>query len=216
MPLSSCPNSESLSGQLDAATDADGRDDLLKTVKKKMCGDLTKQKRVHICCPKKNRELTIIKNNCDLINSWILLYLAFEFVDQDSGHGVSGTLEYKDESTFIVRNFKYDGEGPSTIFIVGKEGREVDEDVAIPVPYPAIEGNQEKLPFDSEEIEILGAFDGSEDIELKLPQGVTANDVKWISVYCRLFAADFAHVILPDVESRNWEWAKPEGAFATP
>ena len=36
----------------------------------------------------------------------------------------------------------------------------------------------------------------SEDIVLSLPPSLQAEDIKWISVWCRKFAVDFGHVVV--------------------
>ncbi len=39
-------------------------------------------------------------------------------------------------------------------------------------------------------------FNG-EDIELVLPDGLKAENVRWLSVYCRKYNIDFGHAVFP-------------------
>ena len=36
----------------------------------------------------------------------------------------------------------------------------------------------------------------SEDVVLTLPPGLSSQDIKWISVWCRKFAVDFGHAVV--------------------
>lgn len=130
-------------------------------------------------------------------------------------HPVAGDLTVRDDQTFTIRNFVYDGEGPDVFFIVGlrnARSRPNPRD-AIPVPYPTTQafpyGNGPAEPrnspvstyrFEDPDIPILGRFDG-QDIDLQLPQGIGVHDVKWISLYCRQFGIDFGHVKIRNPKS---------------
>ena len=105
---------------------------------------------------------------------------------------MSGDVEILDEDTIVIRNFVYDGLGPDAYFVVGTKSRRVNEAEAIPVPYPA-NNPQVIMDFNDKKIPILKKFSG-EEIELQMPEGVNAYDVKWLSVYCREFHTDFGHV----------------------
>ena len=133
-------------------------------------------------------------------------------------HPVQGDLYKRDANTLIIRNFVYDGEGPDAFFVVGKRpmGRNRivikrrDRKDAIPLPYEnSYLGystqtlNQRRLRYDDPKIPVLGRYDG-QDIELTLPQGVEADNIRWISLYCRQFNMDFGHVKID-----NNPWGRP-------
>ena len=124
----------------------------------------------------------------------------------------------RDEKTLVIRNFVYDGEGPDAFFVVGKRPQVRaltrsrrptpivirDRRDAIPLPYEDTYSaysrqapNQRRLRYDDPDIPVLGRYDG-QDIELSLPQGVEANNIRWISLYCRQFNMDFGHVKIDD------------------
>ena len=115
---------------------------------------------------------------------------------------MSGSVRILDESTIQIENFAYDGLGPDAYFIVGVETpvppkrRPWPPVDAIPLPiYDNAELNavqQPQLSFGSEEIPILGEYD-IQDLTIKMPIGVSAYSIKWISVYCRDYKIDFGH-----------------------
>ena len=132
-------------------------------------------------------------------------------------HPVQGDLYIRDAKTLVIRNFVYDGEGPDAFFVVGKRSMRGstrrrrptpiiirDRRDAIPLPYEDSYSsysretpNQRRLRYDDPDIPVLGRFDG-QDIELNLPQGVEADNIRWISLYCRQFNMDFGHVKIDD------------------
>jgi len=133
-------------------------------------------------------------------------------------HPVRGDLYKRDAKTLIIRNFVYDGEGPDAFFVVGKRpmGRNRivinrrDRKDAIPLPYEDSysaysrnTSNQRRLRYDDPKIPVLGRYEG-QDIELTLPQGVDADNIRWISLYCRQFNMDFGHVKID-----NNPWGRP-------
>lgn len=130
-------------------------------------------------------------------------------------HPVQGDLYMRDAKTLIIRNFVYDGEGPDAFFVVGKRQPPMrrnrivirDRRDAIPLlhedPYSAYsrhEPNKRRLRYDDPDIPVLGRFDG-QDVELNLPQGVEADNIRWISLYCRQFNMDFGHV---KIDNNPW------------
>jgi len=141
---------------------------------------------------------------------------------------VQGDLYLKDPQTLVIRNFVYDGEGPDAFFVVGKRpmrrNRVVirDRRDVIPIPYESqypyppysaysrqATSNQggsylsQRLRYDDPDIPVLGRFEG-QDIELNMPEGVDAEKIRWISLYCRQFNLDFGHVMID-----NNPWGQP-------
>ena len=147
-------------------------------------------------------------------------------------HPVQGDLYLKDAQTLVIRNFVYDGEGPDAFFVVGKRpmrrNRVVirDRRDAIPIPYESqypyppysaysrqATSNQggsylnQRLRYDDPDIPVLGRFEG-QDIELNMPEGVDAEKIRWISLYCRQFNMDFGHVMIDDNP-----WGRPRTSW---
>ncbi len=90
------------------------------------------------------------------------------------------------------QDFKYDGSGPDAFFWVGTLGNEPNENGHI-VPYPYTGRFFHYLDPDAP---VLRSFFG-EDIELTLPPEIMADQIRWISVWCRRFAVNFGDLILP-------------------
>ncbi|KAF2366389.1 DM13 domain [Trinorchestia longiramus] len=97
-------------------------------------------------------------------------------------HGVRGEVYAVDSRTIHVKGFSYDGAAPDAFFYGGFSGLPSDEGFIIP------DENGSTQP--------LGRY-RNKDVTLTLPEGITLKDVKWISVWCRAFAIDFGHVIVP-------------------
>ncbi|CAL4103529.1 unnamed protein product, partial [Meganyctiphanes norvegica] len=101
---------------------------------------------------------------------------------------VSGTLYAIDEETLFIKDFNYNGKGPDAFFYIGTEDEE-----------PSEHGQIIRYPQDGStgEPKILGAFN-KQDITLHLTKGFKiSSDLKWFSVWCRQYSADFGNVIVP-------------------
>jgi len=105
-------------------------------------------------------------------------------------HGVGGSLYAKDEHTLVVKNFKYDGQGPDAFFWVGKEGVPSPNGILVPYPTP------EKPIEDLKDAPVLKGFDGKEDVTITLPENLKVSDLKWFSVWCRQYSVNFADVFI--------------------
>jgi len=86
-------------------------------------------------------------------------------------HDVSGRAEIVDDCTISIPDFTYDGEGVDVRFYVAldddfESGRAISED-------------------------LLGRPHDAEPITLPLPEGITLDEVGWISLWCVAFSADF-------------------------
>lgn len=117
-------------------------------------------------------------------------------------HAVRGTVYEKDEGTLVVKDFYYDGTGPDAFFYVGTSGSEPNGDTGIIVPYP--EGAGADV--------VLQRADGAE-VELVLPPGVEASDLRWLSVWCRRYSVDFGNVVFDrgnDDDNDDETKAEPE------
>jgi len=107
-------------------------------------------------------------------------------------HGVSGDVYAKDSKTIVVKNFKYDGNGPDAFFWIGKTGTPSKTDESMTM----ILTKEKQFLYRDNTAPILKKHDG-ETVELPLPEGWTLNDLKWFSVWCRKFSVDFGNVMIP-------------------
>lgn len=99
-------------------------------------------------------------------------------------HAVNGEVFIQDRETFIIRDFNYDGRGPSTVFFGGEDGS-LDSGKIIQYPFK----------------KFVGAFGPAKlkgtkrkDIKVKLPKDLDACSMRWLSVWCDLFEISFGHV----------------------
>ncbi|XP_050048940.1 protein Skeletor, isoforms B/C [Dermacentor andersoni] len=112
-------------------------------------------------------------------------------------HGVSGELYAVDDTTLYLKDFHYDGTGPDAYFWAGSSTRPDHTGFIIP------DEKGRTTP--------LGAYNG-QDLVLKLPAGQTISKIRWFSVWCRKFRANFGDLIIP----RNLEVPKPAVLKALP
>merc|ERR1712079_85545 len=94
--------------------------------------------------------------------------------------------------------FTYDGAGPDAFFWVGESGapgRGADTHV---LAYPFTGKHFEYEDAETPKLEPGTSYDGSKDIELTLPDGVETTDLKWFSVWCRRFSANFGDLFFPE------------------
>jgi len=111
-------------------------------------------------------------------------------------HGVSGDLYVVDEKTLMLKNFNYDGAGPDAFFWVGTEGSPADpknESKTAILAHPFKDIHYE---YRNDEAPILKAAT-QETITLTLPPHLQVSDLKWFSVWCRLYAKDFGNLMIP-------------------
>ncbi|XP_071947157.1 protein Skeletor, isoforms B/C-like isoform X2 [Antedon mediterranea] len=97
-------------------------------------------------------------------------------------HRVSGSVHAIDSTTLWVRGFNYDGTAPDAFFWAGVSGSN-----------PSSGG--EIIPDENGSDNPLGAYTNA-NIILRLPAGRVITDYNWISIWCRLFAANFGQIII--------------------
>ena len=71
-----------------------------------------------------------------------------------------------------------------------------EDGIILPHPF---EG--EFFSYDARDAPVLGVHDGDgpdDDIVLVLPPGVKAEDLRWLSVWCRAFTVNFGDVVFPE------------------
>ncbi|XP_078691914.1 protein Skeletor, isoforms B/C-like isoform X2 [Branchiostoma floridae x Branchiostoma belcheri] len=106
-------------------------------------------------------------------------------------HGVrSGEVTITDAKTFNIQNLHYDGFGPDAFFWAGNRDDR-----------PSARGF--KVPDES------GSFDQrlkrytGQTIDIVLPGDVTVYDIKWLSMWCIRFTANFGEVFIPSPADLN-------------
>ena len=67
------------------------------------------------------------------------------------------------------------------------------EDLVVP-PFPAPIQNFTLIMYKDPNIKPVPAFNGTEDIILKLPDDVAVAKLNWLSLWCRQFEINFGHV----------------------
>ena len=123
-------------------------------------------------------------------------------------HGVSGTVYYVDQRTFLIKGFTYDGTGPDAFFLAGTEAplSNATAKAGTILPYPF---NDKFYEYGDPTAPILQrSFDGNMDITLTTPTSLNASDVVWLSVWYRKYEVDFGSFTL-DLHSIN-EGSEPE------
>jgi len=120
-------------------------------------------------------------------------------VFQARAHMEGGVLHALDSSTLLVTNLTYDGRGPDAFLLAGTEGEAPSEQGALVVLLVALvaQGTYAPLEYTDPSIPALPAISPEDATVFRLPAGVTVAQLRWVSVWCRAFAFDFGHVVLP-------------------
>ena len=116
-------------------------------------------------------------------------------------HGIGGTIYKVDDHKLLIKEFTYDGKGPDAFFWAGTDGKPSSTGGTI-LPYP-FENKFYEYEDQSAPI-IQGRFTGNKDIELTTPTNLKTTDIKWLSVWCRLYKVNFGEAFLkfPDEEGK--------------
>ncbi|XP_072177571.1 protein Skeletor, isoforms B/C-like isoform X1 [Diadema setosum] len=99
-----------------------------------------------------------------------------------NAHAVTGTVYAIDNNRLRIIGFSYDGTAPDAFLWGGRTGIPSDQGFII--------------PDETGSLVKLGPYD-NRDIDVQMPAGQTVSDLAWLSVWCRRFAVDFAHVSFP-------------------
>jgi len=164
--------------------DSEKRLDIIKQVRTKICGDLEDNL---ICCPAEEEDYQDAQQPQEDAPA---KYLG-EFVN--IYHDIGGQVYALSEDQLIIKGFTYDGEGPDAFFLAGESGskpnsRTTRGDHVLPYPFTG-----DHFDYLDKSIPILGGFYGTEDIVLTLPPGVSTNNLRWLSVWCRDYKVNFGH-----------------------
>ncbi|RWS23194.1 Protein Skeletor:-like isoforms D/E, partial [Leptotrombidium deliense] len=99
-----------------------------------------------------------------------------------SAHSVAGKIYAVNDDTLYVEKFSYDGAAPAAFFWAGTTEKPSVDGFVIPVSL----GSQSRLQ----------AYK-NQNLLLKMPDGRKISDVKWISIWCKKFTANFGHINIP-------------------
>lgn len=97
-------------------------------------------------------------------------------------HEVVGDVYAVDDKTLFIKDFTYDGAGPDAFFWAGNTNK------------PDTTGTI--IPDEKGQTKPLSAYK-NKDLVLRLPEGKTIADFKWLSVWCRKFRANFGEISIP-------------------
>lgn len=99
-------------------------------------------------------------------------------------HLVSGTVYIQDREHLVIRDFNYDGQGPSVVFYAGEE-ENLKTGRFLEYPY---DGYKSRLgPKRLTRVQ-------QRDITIRLPKDMDAFKLRWLSVWCDTFEVSFGHV----------------------
>lgn len=112
---------------------------------------------------------------------------------KEKNHDVNGKVFAVDESHILIKDFRYDGQGPDAFFWVGTEGLPS----GVPDDKTLILTEDKHYQYRDQSAPVLGKYDGK-DVTLALPASMKLSTVKWISIWCRLYSVDFGNLIFPD------------------
>ena len=114
-------------------------------------------------------------------------------------HGVEGKVYAHNESTIIVKDFSYDGEGVDVFFWAATQDTPGGEGVILPFPF---EGKF--YESDDAEAPVLPKLE-RQIVILPLPAKLMVSDIKWLSVFSREFKTIYGSVELPDKDDLQLE-----------
>ena len=106
-------------------------------------------------------------------------------------HGVQGELYAYNESILVVKDFSYSGEGVDVFFWASTSDTPDGEGVILPYPYNGI-----FYDFEDETAPVLGKIE-KQNILLHIHPDLTLRDIKWLSVFSRMFGTVFGDVQWP-------------------
>merc|ERR1712183_562418 len=111
-------------------------------------------------------------------------------------YNVGGHVFAENQETIFITNFNYSGGGPDAYFWVETEGtpKRTDEASTAILAHP-FEG--EHFAYEDLAAPRLGEV-VNEDIRLTLPPNLKVKDLRWLSVWCRAFNANFGELVFPD------------------
>ncbi|GFX81075.1 hypothetical protein TNCV_1910681 [Trichonephila clavipes] len=111
-------------------------------------------------------------------------------------HDVEGRVYAVDDRTIYIKGFQYDGQGPDAFFWAGSTSKPDPSGFIIP------DEKGKKVP--------LQAY-RDKDLLLRLPDGKTLRNIKWIAVWCRKF---YLHKVKDSVISNHGQETRTTNELA--
>eukprot|EP00088_Acartia_fossae_P049508 TRINITY_DN5456_c0_g1_i2.p1 TRINITY_DN5456_c0_g1~~TRINITY_DN5456_c0_g1_i2.p1 ORF type:complete len:198 (-),score=1.66 TRINITY_DN5456_c0_g1_i2:12-605(-) len=145
----------------------------IERVRQDICGRLSEQR---VCCPGEGGSEDPV-----FLGSFVTII-----------HDVQGDVYAKGPNKIEIRNLQYDGQGPDAFFLAGTQSNRPNGSGDVVLPYPFA---GQHFQYEDRRIPILPSFDG-QTVELTLPPGVTVDNLRWLSIWCRKFKISFGHIIL--------------------
>jgi len=141
-----------------------------------------------------------------------------EYVGDFHGYwyNVGGQVYVVNDQTIQIENFSYSGGGPAAYFWAGTEGEpnHTDETTTAYLAYPFLGKHYTYWENPGPSIPKLK----NKSITLTLPPHMKARDVRWISVWCKPFRANFGQILIPEntiihdrIKTQSFELEHSEG-----
>jgi len=154
------------------------RQSTISRIKQDICGSISEQK---VCCSTSNgNDAAPPKESKEFLGSLVTII-----------HQVTGDVYSEGKQKIVIKDLTYDGQGPDAFFYAGTRSSLPNDDGGIVLPYPF---NGRHFKYQDRGIPILPSFN-KEDIELTLPPGVTVDQLRWMSLWCRKFGISFGHIV---------------------
>merc|ERR1712002_177239 len=116
-------------------------------------------------------------------------------------HPMRGEIYFDeaDDSKIIVKGFYYPQPGPDAFFWAGEDEPSCSEESIKGQNYLLAPGKAGSRDYYNKDQPILPPYSGTEgDIVLTLPPGASVKNLRWICVWCRMFAHNFGTVELKE------------------
>ncbi|KAG9510585.1 Protein Skeletor, isoforms D/E, partial [Fragariocoptes setiger] len=97
-------------------------------------------------------------------------------------NGVSGDVFAVDEQTLFIKNFNYDGQAPDAYFWSSTSS-----------PLPSADGFI--VPDEKGSTKPLERYH-NKDVVLRLPEGRTLREIRWLSIWCRQMKLNFGEILV--------------------
>ena len=172
IPLSDCQEAYDLLEEAKDTSDTARKNHIVQLLRGRVCRKLDRA----VCCNQDIPDFAVSSGSKSSSDSNGLKKLG-SF--KNFFHDISGDVYQVDSKTVLIKGFTYDGEGPDTFFLAGSSGRPSSSGQWV-LPWPAdgqVYSYNDDIPL------ITRSFDGSEDITLKLPQGVSVDDLRYLNPF---------------------------------
>ena len=102
-----------------------------------------------------------------------------------------GHVSFTSPSKLVISEFSYDGLGPQAFFMVGTSGSPGESGIILSYP-----SDGKSYDYFDQQAPIIRRSFNDEEVMLTLPANIPADQVAWVSVWCRQFSVDFGSVMV--------------------